>query len=249
MHKPFNTMLGLALLAIASALHAQQPTAADAAAEREFALARPELFHLNKLIDSELQRALSNPGEKSPEIAQLMRDDDKQMSLGDASVPLHLRLIERRRRTVIAMYLWTKSMGHCDNPEFSAASLVDPAFRKTMESANACREAALTRMETGLHDINKAEEASILELKVPSWIQTKMLAEARTKILNDDAALIPVVRNRRATLKAMNDLIQFMEAHAAQVHFSSNQLVLANDADAKTAQDLMQKVLELGAAE
>jgi hypothetical protein len=243
-----GAIIALTLFAITPTLNAQQPTAADATASRELAIARPELIRFNGLIQNEVERVLSGSGEPSPEIVQLLRDDVKHPSLGDSSVPLHLRLIERQRRTLVATVNWAKSVGHCGSPDFTPANLADPLFRKTMQTVIVCRRGDLDQLEIGLREYNKTNETSVLELKLPPWTQTNMLAEARTHSANQNAALAPILRNRRATLQATSDLFNFVDAHSAEVRLINNQLMFGNDADAKTAQELMNKLMASAAA-
>jgi hypothetical protein len=202
--------LGLTLFAITPTLNAQQPTAADVVAAREIAMARPELIRLNGLTQNEVMRGLSGFGGPSPEIEQLLRDDGKHPNLGDTSVPLHLRLIERQRATLVGIVKWAKSMGHCGSADFTPANLADAVFRKSMQTVIVCRRRDLNQLEAGLHEYNKTNEASVLELKLPPWTQANMLAEDRTHGVNQNAALAPILRNRRATLQAMSDLFNFM---------------------------------------
>jgi hypothetical protein len=238
---PAIAFLGVTLFAITPTLNAQQPTGADAVAAREIAMARPELIRLNGLTQNEVMRGLSGSGEPSPEIELLLRDDGKHANLGDTSVPLHLRLIERQRATLVGIVKWAKSIGHCGSADFTPANLADPMFRKSMQTVIVCRRRDLDQLETGLHNYNKTNEASVLELKLPPWTQANMLAEARTHSVNQETALAPILRNRRATLQAMSDLFNFMDAHSNEVHFSNNQWMFSSDADLKTAQDLMNK--------
>jgi hypothetical protein len=243
MHKMYCQLFALPILTLlmASPLEAQQPPAEYVAAEREFAMARPELFRLNDLIEQEMSRVLTNTPEPA-QMAQLLPDKRTHVSLSDLNVPLHLRLIERRRETYMAVVAWARNTGHCDDPELTPVKLADPAIRKSLRVIISCRQEELDRWQTAIHQINKASEVSLLELKVPPDIQVKMQAEARKHTMDEDATLVPIFQARRAIWNAMADILQFAEAHATELQIQNNQLLFANDADAKEAQQLMNKL-------
>jgi hypothetical protein len=202
-------------------------------------------------MQNELARLLSDSAAApSPELARLMGDSSGQHPrLGDTLVPLHLRLIERQRLALVSGVAWARSVaGHCESPEFSPAQLVDPVFRQHMQTVLECRRQELDRYQNGVHKMNKASEATVLELKLPSFTEAAMLAQARAATSQQDAALEPVYRSRRAMYQSIDDLFKVVDAHGGEVHFTGNQLNFDNDADARTASDLINKFLTAGKA-
>ncbi len=242
-----------ALLIASHALAAGSAPAAEPAADagaaqesvdREFALAAPEIDRLNALLQAELARIMSGSAESPPpEIAKLMSAGGAKPALGDTSVPLHLRLIERKRRELAAAVNWARATsGHCGDPQFGPPQLVDPEFREHMHAVLKCRRTELDRYQAGMHKLNTDREASVQALKLPAAVQEKMSAQAREATRQQDAALGPIYRNRRATFDAIDNLITFMDSHPAQ--FLNNRIQFENDADRFPAQALIDRFTE-----
>ena len=225
---------------------AVQRTSQDAAAEQEFTLARSELIRMAGLLQNELARLLSDsPVAPSPELAALIGDGSiHHPRLDDASIPLHLRLVERQRLAGISGVEWARTAaGHCELPDFSPAQLVDASFRQHMQAVLQCRRQELDRYQLGVHKMNKANEATVLELKLPPFTQAAMMSQARAATNKQDADLAQVYKSRRAMYQSVDDLLRFVDAHAHEVHFTNNQLTFDKDADSKIANELINTFL------
>lgn len=213
--------------------------------EREFALAAPEIDRLNGFLQAELARVMSDSGAgPSPEVARLMSGAAAaKANLGDGSVPLHLRLIERKRLELAAAINWARSIaGHCGNAQFGPPQLVDAAFRQHMHEVLACRRSELERYQAGMAKLNKDREASVPALKLPRFAQESMLAQAREATRQQEAALEPIYKNRRITYAAIDDLFTFMDSHPA--YLADNWIQFENDADRLAAQALIDRFTE-----
>ncbi len=169
------------LLAIALGSNSRGATS-DQSVQHEFDIARPEIIRLNRLLNAELVRALnaSDPA-PSPAMKQVIEQSaNSHIALSDTSVPLHLRLIERQRLEVIAGFKWAAAtIGHCDEKAFNPADLLDVQSRLRINSVSRCHQRYLDRGELQLHELTVANEASVLELKLPPAFQKRMLAQAR----------------------------------------------------------------------
>src|SRR5882762_8561776 len=88
---PICVMLfALATVLPVRTLSASEPrTAADEAAQHEFAIAAPELDHMNRVLGVEMQRLLGGgAGSQSPEVAKYLdRPSLKRVDLGDVRIP------------------------------------------------------------------------------------------------------------------------------------------------------------------
>jgi hypothetical protein len=237
------------LMAAIPLAQAVQRTAQDDMAEREFAIARPDLIRMQGLMQSELARLLVNPAAAlSPPMAEALGDPSvKHPSLGDTRVPLHLRLIERQRLILVAGLDWARTVpGRCKELDFSPAQLVDAAFRQHIERVLQCRRQELDRYQFGMHQLNKANEGLVLELKLPPLTQEEMLKQARADTNRQDAGIEPTYNNRRTIYRTIDELFKFVDLHSNEVHFANNQLLFGNDADAKVAHDLIQNFIAAG---
>jgi hypothetical protein len=109
------------------------PTIEDHVAEHEFAIAKPELVHMNHVLDVEMKRlTLEAGGAPSPEAQKYLKGSAaKHVDLGDAQIPLHTRFIERQRRTWVTGISFAKaSMSqHCDSPDPPPDQLLDATVR------------------------------------------------------------------------------------------------------------------------
>jgi hypothetical protein len=123
---------------------------------------------LGALINQEMARIVEGTAEPA-QMAQLLQNQPKPVSLSDTTIPLHLRLIERKHAAYLALVSWGRTIDHCDNLEFNLTTLVDPANRKSMQAVNACREADLNGLETGLHQLNKAPSRSQRRCSPSYW--------------------------------------------------------------------------------
>lgn len=229
----------------------EKRTSQDVAAEQELRQARPEFTRMGILLQNEFARVLSDtPSAPSPELAKIMQGAERpQPNLSDAKIPLRVRMIDWERSNLISAVEWARGAAtHCDNPDFSPAQLVDPSFRRHMHTVIECRQQELDRFQVGLHKLNKANESTVLELKLPPFTEAAMLSQFRAATAQQDAEIEPLFKGRRILLQSIDDLFNFVDAHSKEVHFAGNQLNFDNAADSKTAADLVNKFLAAGSA-
>ena len=234
--------LGVIAFALASN---SRSAASDHSVQHEFDVARPEIIRLNRLLNDELVRALaSSDPAPSPAMRQLIEESaHSPIALSDTSVPLHLRLIERQRLEVIAGFKWAAAtIGHCDEKSFNPGDLLDVQSRLRINSVSRCHQRYLDRGELQLHEMKVANEASVLELKLPPAFQKRMLAQARQSTERQDAEIASTYAHRRAFWRATDNLVEFFDMHPA--HLAANRIVMDNDADSGAAQDLLSQFVE-----
>jgi hypothetical protein len=220
-------------------------TASDQAVQREFDIARPEIIRLNRLLNAELMRALAgSDAAPSPAMKQVIEESaNSHIALGDTSVPLHRRLIERQRLEVIAGFKWAATtIGHCDEKAFNPADLLEVQSRLRINSVSRCHQRYLDRGELQLHELKVANEASVLELRLPPTFQKRMLAQARQSTERQDAEIASTYAHRRAFWRATDNLVEFFDMHSA--HLAANQIIMDNDADSMAAQDLLSQFVQ-----
>jgi hypothetical protein len=87
-----------------------------------------------------------------------------------------------------------------------------------------------------------ANEASVVELKLPPAFQKRMLAQARQSTERQDAEIASTYAHRRAFWRATDNLVEFFDMHPA--HLAANQIVMDHDADSGAAQDLLSQFVE-----
>jgi hypothetical protein len=222
-----------------------ESTTSDQAVQREFDIARPEIIRLNRMLNAELVRALtgSDPA-PSPAMKQVIEESaNSHIALSDTGVPLHRRLIERQRLEVIAGFRWAAAtIGHCDEKAFNPGDLLDVQSRLRINSVSHCHQRYLDRGELQLHELKVANEASVLELKLPPTFQKRMLTQARQSTARQDAEMASIYAQRRAFWRATDDLVEFFDMHPA--HLAANQIVMDNDSDSVAAQDLLSQFVE-----
>jgi len=152
-------------------------------------------------------------------------------------------LIERQRLEVISGFKWmAATVGRCDEKSFNPGDLLDVQSRLRINSVSRCHQRYLDRGELQLHELNVANEASVLELKLPPAFQKRMLAEARRTSERQDAEIASTYAHRRAFWRATDDLVEFFDMHPA--HLAANRIVMDNDADSGPAQDLLSQFVE-----
>jgi hypothetical protein len=217
----------------------------DQAVQHEFDIARPEIVRLNRLLNAELVRALAgSTSHPSPAMQRVIEESsNSHLALGDTSVPLHQRLIERQRLEVIASFKWAAaSIGHCDVKGFDPADLLDDRSRLRIKSVSRCHQRSLDRDQLEIHKLKVANEASVLELKLPSAFQERMLAQARRSMARQDAEIASTYAHRRAFWEATDNLVKFFDTHSA--HLAANQIVMDDESDRLAAQDLLSRFIE-----
>jgi hypothetical protein len=244
--KWFMAILAVCLGSVAAVAASNgQSTTSDQAVQREFDLARPEIIRLNRLLNAELVRALSGSDPApSPAMKQVIEESaNSHIALGDVSVPLHRRLIERQRLEMIAGFKWAAAtIGHCDEKAFNPADLLDVQSRLRINSVSRCHQRYLDRGELQLHELKVANEASVLELQLPPAFQKRMLTQARQSTERQDAEIASTYAQRRAFWRATDDLVEFFDMHPA--HLAANQIVMDNASDSVAAQDLLSQFVE-----
>src|ERR1700733_2604419 len=217
----------------------------DRAVQHEFDIARPEIIRLNRLLNAELVRALaSSDPAPSPAMKQVIEESaNSHIALSDTGVPLHLRLIERQRLEMIAGFKWAAAtIGHCDEKAFNPGDLLEVQSRLRINAVSRCHQRYLDRGELQLHELTVANEATVLELKLPPAFQRRMLAQARQSTERQDAEIASTYAHRRAFWRATDNLVEFFDMHPA--HLAANQIVMDNDADSGVAQDLLSRFVE-----
>ena len=222
-----------------------ESTTSDQAVQHEFDIARPEIIRLNRLLNAELVRALTGSDPTpSPAMKQVIEESAaSHIALSDTGVPLHRRLIERQRLEVIAGFRWAAAtIGHCDEKAFNPGDLLDVQSRLRINSVSRCHQRYLDRGELQLHELKVANEASVLELKLPPTFQKRMLTQARQSTERQDAEMASIYAQRRAFWRATDDLVEFFDMHPA--HLAANQIVMDNDSDSVAAQDLLSEFVE-----
>jgi hypothetical protein len=234
----------LGSMAFATGSNGQSMTS-DQAVQREFDIARPEIIRLNRLLNAELVRALagSDPAPSSAMKQVIEESANSHIALGDTSVALHRRLIERQRLEVIAGFRWAAAtIGHCDEKAFNPVDLLDVQSRLRINSVSRCHQRYLDRGELQLHELKVANEASVLELRLPPAFQGRMLTQARQSTERQDAEIASTYARRRAFWQATDNLVEFFDMHRA--HLAANQIVMDNDSDSVAAQDLLSQFVE-----
>ena len=93
-----------------------------------------------------------------------------------------------RRFTAIALYKAEKAQD-CGNPSPGADQLLDAGVRARVLAALKCHQRQLDRLQSGLHKILNDYEVNVVQLKLPPFMQDKMLAEARAYTLKQDSDL------------------------------------------------------------
>jgi hypothetical protein len=223
----------------------ERGASSDQAVQHEFDIARPEIRRLNRLLNDELVRALAaSDATPSPAMKQVIEESaTSRVALGDTRVPLHRRLIERQRLEVIAGFKWAAAtIGRCDEKAFNPVDLLDIQSRLRINSVSRCHQRYLDRGELQLHELTAANEASVLELKLPPAFQKRLLAEARQSTERQDAEIASTYAQRRAFWRATDNLVEFFDMHPA--HLTANRIVMDNDADSGAAQDLLSQFVE-----
>jgi len=238
--------MSLWLSAFAPGARADDPSpTSDQAVQHEFDMARPEIVRLNQLLNAELLRALAgSTSGPSPAMKRVMEESsNSHLALGDTSVPLHQRLIERQRLEVIEGFKWVAAtIGHCDENGFGPADLLDDRSRLRIKSVSRCHQRSLDRDQLDIHQLNAANEASVLELKLPPAFQKRMLVEARRNMAQQDAEIASTYAHRRAFWEATDNLVKFFDTHPA--HLAADQIVMDDESDRLAAQDLLSRFIE-----
>ena len=236
-------LIALASLSPSADLKASDlPTTEDQVAEHEFAIAKPELVHMNHVLDVEMKRlTLEAGGAPSPEAEKYLNvSPTKHVDLGDVQIPLHTRFIERQRRSWVTGISFAKaSMSErCDSPNPLPDQLLDATVRAKVLAALKCHQRKLDRYQTNMRQANQQYTAMLVELKLPPLTQQKMLEEALQSEMSGDVELSHNLAGQRRSLQANLDLISYLDAHAQHARYVNNELVFDDPAESKEFREL-----------
>jgi hypothetical protein len=144
---------------------------------------------------------------------------------------------------MIADFKWAAAtIGRCDEKAFNPVDLLEVQSRLRINAVSRCHQRYLDRGELQLHELKVANEASVLELKLPPAFQKRMIAQARQSTERQDAEIASTYAHRRAFWRATDNLVEFFDMHPA--HLAADQIVMDNDADRLAAQDLLSQFVE-----
>jgi hypothetical protein len=221
-------------------------TAADAAALQEFALASPELQHMNDVLTTEMHRIMDRRGgTPAPEVTKYV--DAMPIDLGDTRIPLHLRFVERQRREFVAGIAMAKraTAQNCINPDPTAEQLQDPAVRAQILDGIKCQRRGMDLYQSGTHDVNQAYEAMLLELKLPPHTRASMLARAHASTVAQDDQLAASYAKPRELLQAKWDFFAYLDAHIDHIHYQNGAPVSDDPDVTQTLQKLSKRAVSL----
>jgi hypothetical protein len=225
---------------------ASQTTAEDDMAVREYAAAQARIAVMRNVMGDEIQRILGERrGEQSPEVSKWMNPSTPAPDIGDAHVPLHLRIIEQWRRDFLVAGIRLAEYtvaGHCENLQPRPEQLLDAAWRARSLQAIQCERDKMERYQVGMHKLNKEHETSLLSLHLPQSTQDRVVAEARASTARQDASLESDYAKRRRHLRLSEDYLMFIDSHAARMHFIDGSIVFDDPADFKRSQELGERL-------
>ena len=207
------TFTSSALLGAVPIHGAQQRTAADDTADREFAIARTEINFIHRVLGAEMQRLMAERKDpQSPDVARLLDSGStKRPDIGDTHIPLHLRLVERERLNLVAgIELARSSVGYCGKRSTDPSQLVDELARERALKSIRCHRDKLSKYQHGVHEVNKAHELTGLALKLPPFTQEKVLTEDRKATQKQDTDLEVAYALERKRDKPAEDFIKFL---------------------------------------
>jgi hypothetical protein len=235
----------LSSVRVASAVEAQK-TFEDRFAEQDIRDAAQDIERMHRILGAELQR-LSNgaTGFKSDEVLPYLHESSrKPMDLGDVRVALSTRYVERERRQMVAaiILLMDEMAEDCGDPSPRANQLLDAAVRAKALAALKCHQRQLDRLQSGLHKIFQDYEANLVKLKLPSFTQERMLAEARAYTLKQESDLASQYAHKRQLWQASIDFFTYLDEHASHAHYVNNQIFFDDPAEAKETQDLLTRL-------
>ena len=218
------------------------PTSEDQVAEHEFEIAKPELEHMNHVLDVEMKRlTLEAGGAPSPEAVKYLNvSPTKHLDLGDVQIALHTRFIERQRRSWMNGISFAKAAvsEHCDSPDPRPDQLLDATLRAKVLAALRCHQRKLDRYQTGMRQANHQYTEMLVELKLPPLTQEKMLAEASQYEMSGDVELSHNLAGQRRSLQTNLDFFSYLDAHAAHARYVNNDLVFDDPAVSKEFHEL-----------
>jgi hypothetical protein len=244
---------GVALVVLGTLSSGQVISAAEARktfedrfAEQDIRDAAQDIDRMHRILAAELQRLASGAGgSESDEVAPYLHESSgKPMDLGDVRIALSKRYIERERRQMVAaIALYKAEMAQdCGNPSPGADQLLDAGVRARVLAALKCHQRQLDRLQSGLHKILNDYEANVVQLKLPPFMQDKMLAEARAYTLKQDSDLASSYAHPRQVWQANVDFLTYLDEHAAHAHYANSQILFDDPAEARATQDLLTRL-------
>jgi hypothetical protein len=238
-------LLALSSVRLISAAETRK-TFEDRFAEQDIRDAAQDVERMHRILGAELQRLSSGAGgSESDEVPPYLHESSgRPMDLGDVRIALSTRYIERERRQMVAaIALFKAEMAEdCGNPSPGANQLLDAAVRTKVLTALKCHQRQLDRLQSGLHKILQDYEANLLKLKLPSFTQERMLAEARAYTLKQDSDLASQYAHPRQLWQANIDFFTYLDEHASLAHYANNQILFDDPAEAKATQDLLTRL-------
>jgi hypothetical protein len=149
----------------------------------------------------------------------------------------------QRRQMVAAIALFKAEMAEtCGDPSPGADQLLDAGVRARVLAALKCHQRQLDRIQSGLHKLLQGYAGNMVQLKLPPFMQEKMLAEARAYALQQDAELASSYAHPRQLWQANIDFFTYLDEHASHAHYANNQILFDDPAEAKAMQDLLARL-------
>jgi len=234
---------------------AVQPTAADAQAAHERALAQAQVDFIHELRDQEMSRLLQDAERPaSPAVLKLMAGDwSPGPALGDVRAPLHLRLIELARLDLVSGVEAARQAvpqgADCNVRNAFGRALFEPEGRLRALAMIYCTRSGGERARRAIHEANRLHEARVDQLRLPAYTRAQELAAARDYTAHEDERLRTFYDHWRDIDEALERWILFLDDHARSFHLENGSLVFDSEADSATArglQDELSKLLDAG---
>jgi hypothetical protein len=238
------------VLSALNGIAAEQETAKDLDADREFALAAWQVAQVDSVVEGELKRVmLRQSGPPSPDLQKYIYTKNvPSIDIGDVHIALHLRLIERERREGVEIIAVARSLAAitCDNSSLplNPDKFLDADSQQRALSNLQCNRDKLNRAQAAHLKLLKMHEASALELNLPRYTENQELTRARERTVQQDAEVERGYASERKNIQVTENLLLLLKAHAANIHFKDGRLVFDDPAVGKTAQDLMRQMAE-----
>jgi 3-deoxy-D-arabino-heptulosonate 7-phosphate (DAHP) synthase class II len=105
---------------------------------------------------------------------------------------------------------------------------MDAAVRAQVEAGIRCHQKWMELFQAGTHQLNVHYEASLLELKLPPYIQETMLAVAHASTVRQDAEIAGQYAKPRQLDKAGMDLLKFTDEHADHITLQDHQRIFSD---------------------
>jgi hypothetical protein len=240
----------MGLLAAFSVEAQKQSSAADSNIAKEQAIASSRVKVIYDLRDREMARSLSDQhGQPSPDLLKVVEDTKRRtIDLSDATIPLHLRLIELAQLDLVdgvaAAKVTAPANENCDIQSGFGKELFEDKGRQHALAMIKCSREGIDHAQAAMHNANKLHESRIAKLKLPPYTQSKWLAQARESTAMQDADLKATYAHWRITYQALEDWVRFLDNHANAFHVENNVLVFTNETDIGAAHELQLKVAD-----